>query len=228
MRLGAHLPLADLGGGLPTAGDLVGYATAARELGFATLSANDHLFWKRPWLDGPDGAGERRGRRGGPDPGHQPGAAGGAPPGRGRQDAGLPRRPRAGAGGRRPRPGVEPGRPRGRRHPVRRALGPVRRGPPGGPRAGPRRADRTQPVLPGRGAAGPGAAAAAADLVRQLGVRPAAGCHGVGRGRLVRLGVQRHPGAVRRGPGPAGRAPAGRRPGARRRSPTPWRPPGST
>ena len=53
MRLGAHLPLADLGGGLPTAGDLVGYATAARELGFATLAANDHLFWKRPWLDGP-------------------------------------------------------------------------------------------------------------------------------------------------------------------------------
>ena len=53
MRLGAHLPLADLGGGLPSAGDLVGYATAARELGFATLAANDHPFWKRPWLDGP-------------------------------------------------------------------------------------------------------------------------------------------------------------------------------
>jgi alkanesulfonate monooxygenase SsuD/methylene tetrahydromethanopterin reductase-like flavin-dependent oxidoreductase (luciferase family) len=53
VRLGAHLPLADLGGALPTAGDLVGYATTARELGFATLSANDHLFWKRPWLDGP-------------------------------------------------------------------------------------------------------------------------------------------------------------------------------
>ena len=51
--------------GSPTAGDLVGYATAARELGFATLSANDHLFWKRPWLDGPDGAGQRGGRRGG-------------------------------------------------------------------------------------------------------------------------------------------------------------------
>lgn len=53
MRLGAHLPLADLGGGLPSAGELVGYATAARELGFTTLSANDHLFWRRPWLDGP-------------------------------------------------------------------------------------------------------------------------------------------------------------------------------
>ncbi len=39
--------------GCPTAGDLVAYAAAARELGFATLSANDHLFWKRPWLDGP-------------------------------------------------------------------------------------------------------------------------------------------------------------------------------
>jgi alkanesulfonate monooxygenase SsuD/methylene tetrahydromethanopterin reductase-like flavin-dependent oxidoreductase (luciferase family) len=53
VRLGAHLPLADLGGGIATAGDLAGYATAARELGFATLAANDHLFWRRPWLDGP-------------------------------------------------------------------------------------------------------------------------------------------------------------------------------
>ena len=39
MRLGPHLPLADLGGGLPGAWELVGYATAARELGFTTLSA---------------------------------------------------------------------------------------------------------------------------------------------------------------------------------------------
>jgi hypothetical protein len=69
-----HLPLADLGGGLPTAGDLVSYATAARELGFATLSANEPPVSGsgRGW-DGPTGAGQRGGRRGGPDPGHQPG-----------------------------------------------------------------------------------------------------------------------------------------------------------
>lgn len=53
MRLGAHLPLADLGGGQPTGADLRTYARAARDLGYTTLAANDHLFWRRPWLDGP-------------------------------------------------------------------------------------------------------------------------------------------------------------------------------
>lgn len=53
MRLGAHLPLADLGDGVPTAADLRGYVREARELGFATVAANDHLLWGRPWLDGP-------------------------------------------------------------------------------------------------------------------------------------------------------------------------------
>jgi alkanesulfonate monooxygenase SsuD/methylene tetrahydromethanopterin reductase-like flavin-dependent oxidoreductase (luciferase family) len=53
MRLGAHLPLADLGAGLPSAADLSTYARVARELGYSTLAANDHLVWKLPWLDGP-------------------------------------------------------------------------------------------------------------------------------------------------------------------------------
>jgi alkanesulfonate monooxygenase SsuD/methylene tetrahydromethanopterin reductase-like flavin-dependent oxidoreductase (luciferase family) len=53
VKLGAHLPLADLGDGVPTARGLVDYVRAARELGYATVSANDHLVWKRPWLDGP-------------------------------------------------------------------------------------------------------------------------------------------------------------------------------
>jgi alkanesulfonate monooxygenase SsuD/methylene tetrahydromethanopterin reductase-like flavin-dependent oxidoreductase (luciferase family) len=52
MRLGVHLPLADLGEGLPTAADLQGYVGAARELGYATVAANDHIVWTRPWLDG--------------------------------------------------------------------------------------------------------------------------------------------------------------------------------
>jgi alkanesulfonate monooxygenase SsuD/methylene tetrahydromethanopterin reductase-like flavin-dependent oxidoreductase (luciferase family) len=52
MKLGVHLPLADLGDGLPTAADLQGYVGAARELGYATVAANDHIVWTRPWLDG--------------------------------------------------------------------------------------------------------------------------------------------------------------------------------
>jgi alkanesulfonate monooxygenase SsuD/methylene tetrahydromethanopterin reductase-like flavin-dependent oxidoreductase (luciferase family) len=33
------------------AGELRDYVRAARELGFNTVSANDHLLWRRPWLD---------------------------------------------------------------------------------------------------------------------------------------------------------------------------------
>ncbi|HUH07068.1 MAG TPA: LLM class flavin-dependent oxidoreductase [Egibacteraceae bacterium] len=53
MELGAHLPLADFGDGIPTGADLRTYAAEAVDLGFSILSANDHLVWKRPWLDGP-------------------------------------------------------------------------------------------------------------------------------------------------------------------------------
>lgn len=53
MRLGVHLPLADLGDGLPTADGLRTYVRAADELGFSTVAANDHLVWRRPWIDGP-------------------------------------------------------------------------------------------------------------------------------------------------------------------------------
>jgi alkanesulfonate monooxygenase SsuD/methylene tetrahydromethanopterin reductase-like flavin-dependent oxidoreductase (luciferase family) len=53
MRIGAHLPLADLGAGTPTGEDLRTYARSAKDLGYATLSANDHLIWGKPWLDGP-------------------------------------------------------------------------------------------------------------------------------------------------------------------------------
>ncbi|WP_243058580.1 LLM class flavin-dependent oxidoreductase [Nocardioides sp. SR21] len=49
MRYGAHLPLADLGSGLP---GLTSYARTAAGLGFSTLAANDHLVFSRPWLDG--------------------------------------------------------------------------------------------------------------------------------------------------------------------------------
>jgi alkanesulfonate monooxygenase SsuD/methylene tetrahydromethanopterin reductase-like flavin-dependent oxidoreductase (luciferase family) len=52
MKLGAHLPLADLGQGLPTAAELQNYVRAARDLGYDTVAANDHIIWNRPWLDG--------------------------------------------------------------------------------------------------------------------------------------------------------------------------------
>jgi alkanesulfonate monooxygenase SsuD/methylene tetrahydromethanopterin reductase-like flavin-dependent oxidoreductase (luciferase family) len=49
---GVHLPLADLGHGLPGGAELRAYAAEAADLGFAMLAANDHLVWRRPWLDG--------------------------------------------------------------------------------------------------------------------------------------------------------------------------------
>ena len=53
MRIGAHLPLADFGDGTPSVLDLVHYARVAAGCGMSTLSANDHLVWGLPWLDGP-------------------------------------------------------------------------------------------------------------------------------------------------------------------------------
>src|SRR6478672_8419994 len=53
MRFGAHLPLMDFGGHPYTRAHLAGYARRAAALGFETLSANDHLVFASPWLDGP-------------------------------------------------------------------------------------------------------------------------------------------------------------------------------
>jgi alkanesulfonate monooxygenase SsuD/methylene tetrahydromethanopterin reductase-like flavin-dependent oxidoreductase (luciferase family) len=52
MEYGVHLPLADLGSGfsLPA---LQEYTSAASDLGYGWLCANDHLVFSRPWLDGP-------------------------------------------------------------------------------------------------------------------------------------------------------------------------------
>ncbi|WP_051217986.1 LLM class flavin-dependent oxidoreductase [Nocardioides insulae] len=50
MRFGAHLPLLDLD---PAAArPLSHYLEAARAAGFDSVSANDHLLFRRPWLDG--------------------------------------------------------------------------------------------------------------------------------------------------------------------------------
>lgn len=51
--LGVHLPLADLGEGVPSREQLRTYTSTAAALGFRTVSANDHLVWGRAWLDGP-------------------------------------------------------------------------------------------------------------------------------------------------------------------------------
>ncbi len=52
MRYGAHLPLIDFDGRGWQPTTLVSYARAAAGLGFAALAANDHLVFRRPWLDG--------------------------------------------------------------------------------------------------------------------------------------------------------------------------------
>jgi alkanesulfonate monooxygenase SsuD/methylene tetrahydromethanopterin reductase-like flavin-dependent oxidoreductase (luciferase family) len=52
MDFGAHLPLIDFGGTPQSLRDLAKYADAARDLGYVAITANDHLAYPRPWLDG--------------------------------------------------------------------------------------------------------------------------------------------------------------------------------
>jgi alkanesulfonate monooxygenase SsuD/methylene tetrahydromethanopterin reductase-like flavin-dependent oxidoreductase (luciferase family) len=52
VEYGAHLPLIDLGAPRSLAA-LGTYVRAAAGLGFRYLCANDHLVFRRPWLDGP-------------------------------------------------------------------------------------------------------------------------------------------------------------------------------
>jgi alkanesulfonate monooxygenase SsuD/methylene tetrahydromethanopterin reductase-like flavin-dependent oxidoreductase (luciferase family) len=65
MDVGVHLPLADLGHGLPGGADLRPYTATAAGLGFTMVSANDHLVWRRPWLDGPTALASVAGSAGG-------------------------------------------------------------------------------------------------------------------------------------------------------------------
>jgi alkanesulfonate monooxygenase SsuD/methylene tetrahydromethanopterin reductase-like flavin-dependent oxidoreductase (luciferase family) len=53
MEFGAHLPLVDLDGAPCTLDRLSTYARRAADLDFRFLCANDHLVFRRPWLDGP-------------------------------------------------------------------------------------------------------------------------------------------------------------------------------
>ena len=90
MRWGAHLPLIDFGEGGARVGELCDYVRAARELGCDTVSANDHLLWRRPWLDGLTASVGGGGARGRNDHGDVGGPARGAPPRRAREVAGHP------------------------------------------------------------------------------------------------------------------------------------------
>src|ERR687894_3231746 len=53
MDYGAHLPFIAFAGGAWSLRRLLEYSETAERLGFAALSANDHLLFPRPWLDGP-------------------------------------------------------------------------------------------------------------------------------------------------------------------------------
>jgi len=53
VEFGAHLPLMDFGGHPYTLEHLVDYTKTAARSGFTLLSANDHLVFAVPWLDGP-------------------------------------------------------------------------------------------------------------------------------------------------------------------------------
>jgi alkanesulfonate monooxygenase SsuD/methylene tetrahydromethanopterin reductase-like flavin-dependent oxidoreductase (luciferase family) len=53
MDLGIHLPLMQFGGERLSFGRLQQAVDAARDCGFAAVSANDHFIFSTPWLDGP-------------------------------------------------------------------------------------------------------------------------------------------------------------------------------
>src|SRR3954465_1328701 len=53
MELGVHLPLMEFGSEGQSLGRLMVAVDAARQCGFAAVSANDHFLFQAPWLDGP-------------------------------------------------------------------------------------------------------------------------------------------------------------------------------
>jgi alkanesulfonate monooxygenase SsuD/methylene tetrahydromethanopterin reductase-like flavin-dependent oxidoreductase (luciferase family) len=53
MEFGAHLPLIAFDGPHPVLAELKAYAERAAALRYRYLCANDHLYFQRPWLDGP-------------------------------------------------------------------------------------------------------------------------------------------------------------------------------
>jgi len=64
MDAGVHLPLIDFGGEGFSYRQLADTVDAARECGFAAISANDHFVFPAPWLDGPTALAAVAGRSG--------------------------------------------------------------------------------------------------------------------------------------------------------------------
>jgi alkanesulfonate monooxygenase SsuD/methylene tetrahydromethanopterin reductase-like flavin-dependent oxidoreductase (luciferase family) len=64
MDLGLHLPLMQFGDDEISATRLAEAVDAARESGFAAVSANDHFVFSTPWLDGPTALASVIGRSG--------------------------------------------------------------------------------------------------------------------------------------------------------------------
>src|SRR3954468_6794778 len=52
MELAVHLPLMEFGGEGQSLARLTDAVDAARDCGFAAVSANDHFLFQAPWLDG--------------------------------------------------------------------------------------------------------------------------------------------------------------------------------
>src|SRR4029453_19188533 len=52
MQYGVHLPLIDFDGRGWQPGSLTSYVRSARQLGYRVATVNDHLVFRRPWLDG--------------------------------------------------------------------------------------------------------------------------------------------------------------------------------
>jgi alkanesulfonate monooxygenase SsuD/methylene tetrahydromethanopterin reductase-like flavin-dependent oxidoreductase (luciferase family) len=65
VNAGVQLPLIDFGGEGFSDRLLAGTVDAARECGFAAISANDHFVFSAPWLDGPTALAAVAGRSGG-------------------------------------------------------------------------------------------------------------------------------------------------------------------
>ena len=110
-----HLPQVDLTGEGLSLRRLTDAARAARDSGFAAVSANDHLHFSRPWLDGPTALAAVVEHSGGAGPRHHHRAARGPGPAPARQGAGRPGRALGRPGGRRHRCRLLGGRPRRRR-----------------------------------------------------------------------------------------------------------------
>ena len=64
MELGVHLPLMRFGEEELSVQRLESTVDAARDCGFAAVSANDHLVFQTPWLDGPTALASMIGRSG--------------------------------------------------------------------------------------------------------------------------------------------------------------------